>query len=260
MTTKKSPKKEGQVVEVKAVEAKTESVVEAPSEPQVENIKVQEKSSDGTSEAVKASSSEGKQAQGAPSQETRGSARDTGDRRHSGPRDRRPESEGGDDEPELIETVVRISRVSKVVKGGRRFSFSTISVVGDGKGRVGVGLGKANEVPGSIQKSFAAAKRNMIKTVMLDGTLPYEVEAKAGAGRVFLKPAAAGTGVIAGGSVRAVVEAAGYKNILSKSLGSNNPVNVLRATMKALGSLKSLKSICRLRDKTPDEVFHRSET
>jgi len=123
-----------------------------------------------------------------------------------------------------------------------------------------VGLGKANEVPGSIQKSFAAAKRNMITTVMLDGTLPYEVEAKSGAGRVFLKPAAAGTGVIAGGSIRAIVEAAGYRNILSKSLGSNNPVNVLRATMKALGSLKSLKKICRLRDRTPDEVFHRSET
>ncbi|MBT3786389.1 30S ribosomal protein S5 [bacterium] len=164
--------------------------------------------------------------------------------------------EQSEDEQELIETVVRISRVAKVVKGGRRFSFSTISVVGDGKGRVGVGLGKANEVPGSIQKSFANAKRNMISTVMVNGTIPYEVSAKSGAGKVFLKPASEGTGVIAGGSIRAVVEAAGYRNILSKSLGSNNPVNVLRATVKALESLQSLKDISKLRGRTTDEIFH----
>lgn len=161
-----------------------------------------------------------------------------------------------DDEQEFIETVVRISRVAKVVKGGRRFSFSAISVVGDGKGSVGVGLGKANEVPGAIQKSFEAAKKSMIKTVILDGTIPYEVDAKFGAGRVLLRPASEGTGIIAGGSVRAVVEAAGFRNILSKSLGSNNPVNVLRATIKALGSIKSLKEICGLRDKNPDQIFH----
>ena len=122
-----------------------------------------------------------------------------------------------DDEQEFIETVVRISRVAKVVKGGRRFSFSAISVVGDGKGSVGVGLGKANEVPGAIQKSFEAAKKSMIKTVILDGTIPYEVEAKFGAGRILLRPASEGTGIIAGGSVRAVVEAAGFRNILSNS-------------------------------------------
>ena len=161
-----------------------------------------------------------------------------------------------DDEQEFIETVVRISRVAKVVKGGRRFSFSAISVVGDGKGSVGVGLGKANEVPGAIQKSFEAAKKSMIKTVILDGTIPYEVEAKFGAGRVLLRPASEGTGIIAGGSVRAVVEAAGFRNIPSKSLGSNNPVNVLRATIKALGSIKSLKEICGLRDRNPDQIFH----
>ena len=160
-----------------------------------------------------------------------------------------------DDEQEFIETVVRISRVAKVVKGGRRFSFSAISVVGDGKGSVGVGLGKANEVPGAIQKSFESAKKNMIKTVILDGTIPYEVDAKFGAGRVLLRPASEGTG-IAGGSVRAVVEAAGFRNILSKSLGSNNPVNVLRATIKALGSIKSLREICGLRDRNPEQIFH----
>jgi len=164
--------------------------------------------------------------------------------------------ESGEEEQEFIETVVRISRVAKVVKGGRRFSFSTISVVGDGKGRVGVGLGKANEVPGSIQKSFANARRNMISTVIVNGTLPYEVSAKSGAGKVFLKPAAEGTGVIAGGSIRAVVEAAGYRNILSKSLGSNNPVNVLRATVKALESLQSLKDITKLRGRSTEEIFH----
>jgi len=163
---------------------------------------------------------------------------------------------GGEDEQEFIETVVRISRVAKVVKGGRRFSFSTISVVGDGKGKVGVGLGKANEVPGSIQKSFANARRNMISTVIVNGTIPYEVSAKSGAGKVFLKPASEGTGVIAGGSVRAVVEAAGYRNILSKSLGSNNPINVLRAAVKALESLQSLKDVSRLRGRTTEEIFH----
>lgn len=159
-------------------------------------------------------------------------------------------------EEEFIETVVRISRVAKVVKGGRRFSFSVISVVGDGKGSVGVGLGKANEVPQAIQKSFEAAKKRMIKTVLSEGgTIPFEVKAKFGAGKVLLKPASAGTGVIAGGAVRAVVEAAGVKNILSKSTGSNNPVNVLRATMSALQQLKTPEQIARVRGRSVSKLY-----
>ncbi|MBW7874408.1 MAG: 30S ribosomal protein S5 [Candidatus Cloacimonetes bacterium] len=158
-------------------------------------------------------------------------------------------------EKEFIETVVRISRVSKVVKGGRRFSFSAISVVGDGNGSVGVGLGKANEVPQAIQKSFEAAKKRMIKTVIVESTIPFEVNAKFGAGKVLLKPAAPGTGIIAGGAVRAVVEAAGVKNILSKSTGSNNPVNVLRATISALKMLKTPDQISKVRGRSVGQIY-----
>jgi small subunit ribosomal protein S5 len=158
-------------------------------------------------------------------------------------------------EKEFIETVVRISRVSKVVKGGRRFSFSAISVVGDGNGSVGVGLGKANEVPQAIQKSFESAKKRMIKTVIVESTIPFEVNAKFGAGKVLLKPAAPGTGIIAGGAVRAVVEAAGVKNILSKSTGSNNPVNVLRATISALKMLKTPDQISKVRGRSVGQIY-----
>lgn len=165
------------------------------------------------------------------------------------------QTEMSEDGQELIETVVRISRVAKVVKGGRRFSFSAVSVVGDGDGQVGVGLGKANEVPNAIQKSFEAAKKNMIKTVIVDGTVPHEVFVKVGAGKILLKPASPGTGIKAGGSVRAVVEAVGIKNILSKSLGSNNPVNVVKATIEALSQMKSIEEICELRGRTRDEIY-----
>ncbi len=154
----------------------------------------------------------------------------------------------------LEERVVRVNRVSKVVKGGRRFSFSAMVVVGDGNGLVGAGMGKAGEVPEAIRKGVEQARKSLIRVPMSGTSIPHKVEVHFGASKVMLKPAAPGTGVIAGGAVRAVVEAAGIHDILSKNYGSNNPVNVVKAAMKGLGELRSPESQAAARGKTLEDL------
>lgn len=155
---------------------------------------------------------------------------------------------------DLKERVVHINRVAKVVKGGRRFSFSALVVVGDEKGHIGIGLGKANEVPDAIRKGQDRAKKNIIKIPLVGASIPHVVEGRDGAGRVLLRPASAGTGVIAGGAVRAVVEAAGIRDVLSKIVGTSNPHNVVHATLAALRKLESAEAVARRRGKTLEEL------
>ncbi len=158
------------------------------------------------------------------------------------------------DAPELIEKVVYLNRVSKTVKGGRVMKFSALVVVGDGKGTVGYGLGKAAEVSEAILKGIADAKKNMVKISLADSTIPHEVIGIFGAGTVLLKPATEGTGVIAGGAVRAVMEAVGIKNICAKCMRSNNPQNVVKATMAGLMSLRSPEQVAAIRGKSVEEI------
>jgi small subunit ribosomal protein S5 len=161
------------------------------------------------------------------------------------------------DEPDdgLIEKVIHINRVAKVVKGGRRFSFSALVVVGDGESKVGVGFGKANEVPEAIRKALGKARLSMEKVPVIDGTVAHEIKGRFSAARVLLKPAAPGTGVIAGATVRAIMDAAGVRNVLTKSLGSNNPHNLVKATMLALRELESPEQYAHRTGKDLDEVL-----
>ena len=159
-------------------------------------------------------------------------------------------------ESDLQENVVFIKRVAKVVKGGRRFSFAAVVVVGDGKGRVGAGLGKAAEVPEAIRKGVEDAKKNMINVALKNGTIPHESLGIYGAGKVIMRPAAEGTGIKAGGPVRAVLALAGVRNVLTKSLGSSNPINMVKATLDGMAKLENVQTVAALRGKTVDEIYN----
>jgi small subunit ribosomal protein S5 len=161
-----------------------------------------------------------------------------------------------DDSIQLIEKMIKVNRVTKVVKGGKNFSFNAIMVVGDGKGKVGHGLGKALEVQDAIAKGIEEAKKNMIDVAIVKGTLPHEIMAKYGAGIVLMKPATPGTGVIAGGVVRAVLECAGYSNVLSKCMGSSNAHNIVKATIKGLSMLKTEEEILRARKISKEKLYN----
>ena len=155
----------------------------------------------------------------------------------------------------LLEKLVTVNRVAKVVKGGRIFGFSALTVVGDGNGRVGFGTGKAREVPVAIQKAMEAARKNMRTVAIKDGTLQYPLVGRHGAAKVYMQPASEGTGIIAGGAMRAVFEVVGVKDVLAKCIGSNNPINVVRATMEGLTNMTSLEEVAAKRGKKPEEIL-----
>ena len=171
-------------------------------------------------------------------------------------RDRKNQENADSVDSGQIEKVININRVAKVVKGGRRFSFSALVVVGDGGGRVGYGVGKAKEVPEAIRKAVERARKGMVRIPMAKGTIPYAVQGEFGAGSVFLRPASDGTGVIAGGGIRAVVELAGIQNVLTKCLGSHNPHNMVKATMAALAQLEDPHNIAARRGKELSQLLH----
>ena len=176
------------------------------------------------------------------------------EQRESRGRDRNRDREEIDDG--MVEKLVAVNRVSKTVKGGRQFTFTALTVVGDGNGKVGFGYGKAREVPVAIQKSMEYARKNMVNVDLNNGTLFHQVKAGHGAARVFMQPASEGTGVIAGGAMRAVLEAVGVKNVLAKAVGSRNPINLVRATVKGLESMHSPSKIAAKRGKKVEEVLH----
>jgi small subunit ribosomal protein S5 len=168
----------------------------------------------------------------------------------------RERNRGGDSDDGFIEKLVAVNRVSKTVKGGRQFTFTALTVVGDGAGKVGFGYGKAREVPVAIQKSMEKARKAMTSVDLNQGTLWHPVKAGHGAARVFMQPASEGTGVIAGGAMRAVFEAVGVKNVLAKAVGSRNPINLVRATVKGLSATQSPSRIAAKRGKSVEEIFH----
>ena len=167
--------------------------------------------------------------------------------------------QSGRERSEFAEKVVHLNRVAKVVKGGRRFSFSALVVVGDQNGRVGAGLGKAGEVPEAIRKAVEAAKKKLITVPMVGTTIPHEIRLKKGAAKVLLKPAAPGTGIRSGGAMRAVIELSGIKDLITKSLGTNNPVNTVRATIAALERLQTVEGIAQIRGVSVDELTRRTQ-